>query len=70
MRKFYVTLNKATSEYLHANQYEEVNADDVVVGGSGELAFFNEDGSIAVVYAPGVWVLFTESVLKNEDQAG
>lgn len=61
MKKFYVTLNKATCEYLRASQYEIVNADDSFVGPSGELAFCNEDGSIAIVYAPGTWVLFTET---------
>ena len=59
-RKFHVTLTKLVREELHSTLFEEVIADEAMVGYSGELAFCNDNGSISVVYAPGTWVLFTE----------
>ena len=59
-RRFNVTLTKPVREELHGTMYEEVIADEAIVGYAGELAFCNDTGSISVVYAPGTWVLFTE----------
>lgn len=60
VRKFYVTLTKSVRAEQNGTLYEEVIADEAIVGYAGELAFCNENGSISVVYAPGTWVLFTE----------
>lgn len=74
-RKFYVTPTEAVCKYLQTSSYEVVNADEVRVLDSGALMFLsyletaNDRGIInpptpiyvSVVYAPGMWVLFTET---------
>jgi hypothetical protein len=63
-RKFYVTLTQAVKEYTRSSTFEEVYADEVMVNECGALVFLMEYGAVAVVYAPGTWVLFTEDKAK------
>ena len=65
MRTFYVTPTAAVCEYTRDSMYTKILADDVNVGPAGELAFCRNVGetdvAVVTVYAPGMWVSFTES---------
>lgn len=68
-KTFYVTLSKSVATELQITPHEVVHADHVEVHPTGALIFTNHlmlssdkapCHTVAVAYAPGTWVLFSE----------